>query len=196
MTAQKIWLDCGDVGRLYPTAYFNIYRLLHVLMLFHSFDVWVFFFTSKESDKEKSCSKNSSKLDYYYKCVKSYRVLFHVVILFSFSVGSVCGPQCQRQHCVVLPIWTHGEDPARAWRLVQLPLQIHGGKEYEWNTLIINFLGGTEISSEHCSCVLCTVLLLQWCLDPGMTMWPTGGRRNRLMQTSTTCSMKTWLRYF
>lgn len=37
---------------------------------------------------------------------------------------------------------------------------------------------------------------LQWCLDPGMIMWTTGGRKNRLILISTSCSMKICTRYW
>lgn len=76
-------------------------------------------------------------------CVKVYYVSCNVGLIIiivtevlSSSVDCLCGPQCQRQRGVLFSLWSHELGSARAWRLEQLPPEIHGRKGYECTTII------------------------------------------------------------
>lgn len=63
-------------------------------------------------------------------------VLWWFKCFFFSYVDNLCGPQCQRQHGVFFPLWSHEQGWARGWRLEQLLPEILRGKEYVWNNYI------------------------------------------------------------
>lgn len=79
-------------------------------------------------------------------------VLIEVFILS--PVGSLCGPQCQRQRGVFFPHGSHDLDPARPRYLGQLSPQIHGGK-----TCVLNIILVVLIKQRHNSICSPTLVL-------------------------------------